>query len=345
VVVAAAGNNGKDSTGQKIYGGIHCPGNEPAAITVGASNSYGSDQRSDDAITSYSSRGPTRSVWTDSYGLKHYDNIIKPDLVAPGNKIISAEAANNELIRIDPALETNKYSATNMKLMYLSGTSMSAPVVSGAAALLFEANSNLTPNMVKMLLMYTAQPLAGFNTLDQGAGQLNIAGAMTLAKLVRNPLLGFSFGSSLLSRSAPSPQTSISDRSFSWSQGLILNRTTISGKDLINKYQVSYGKGYLLGDGIVETNSTQSMSSNMWTKSTLTLGNYLMRTDGTSLNSGSIFLNEDILLGEGFALGDGYAMGDGVAIGEGFALGDVYGGNGFAMGDNCREGDFGPAMN
>jgi serine protease AprX len=85
-----------------------------------------------------------------------------------------------------------------MKLMYLSGTSMSTPMVSGAAALLLEANSSLTPNLVKMLLMYTAQPLAGFNTLDQGAGQLNVAGAVSLAKIVRTDLLGLlkpSFGS------------------------------------------------------------------------------------------------------------------------------------------------------
>ncbi|MDQ6652874.1 MAG: S8 family serine peptidase [Acidobacteriota bacterium] len=57
-----------------------------------------------------------------------------------------------------------------MKLMYLNGTCVSAPVVSGAAAFLLEANPNLTPNMVKMIPMYTAQPLAGFNTLEQGAG-------------------------------------------------------------------------------------------------------------------------------------------------------------------------------
>jgi serine protease AprX len=44
VVVAAAGNNGKTSAG-KVYGSIHCPGNEPSAITVGASNTYGSDPR------------------------------------------------------------------------------------------------------------------------------------------------------------------------------------------------------------------------------------------------------------------------------------------------------------
>ncbi|HEY3579577.1 MAG TPA: S8 family serine peptidase, partial [Pyrinomonadaceae bacterium] len=103
VVVAAAGNLGKDANGNKVYGGIHCPGNEPSAITVGASNSFGTDARDEDGVTSYSSRGPTRSYSVDTYGLKHYDNIIKPDLVAPGNKIISAEAANNNLLQQYPS--------------------------------------------------------------------------------------------------------------------------------------------------------------------------------------------------------------------------------------------------
>src|SRR5207237_3599304 len=40
VVIAAAGNNGKDGGGNKLYGQIHAPGNEPSAITVGASNSF-----------------------------------------------------------------------------------------------------------------------------------------------------------------------------------------------------------------------------------------------------------------------------------------------------------------
>jgi subtilisin family serine protease len=127
-----------------------------------------------------------------------------------------------------------------MKLMYLSGTSMSTPMVAGAAALLLEANSSLTPNMVKMLLMYTAQPLAGFNTLGQGAGQLNVAGAVTVARIVRTDLLGLlkpTFGSSLLTQSAPAPQTTISSFTFPWTQGLVLKRATITGKDLINKYQ------------------------------------------------------------------------------------------------------------
>ncbi|MCA1617153.1 MAG: S8 family serine peptidase, partial [Acidobacteria bacterium] len=105
VVVAAAGNNGTDSDGNKVYGHIHSPGNEPSAITIGASNTFGTDSRTDDGITTYSSRGPTRSFWTDESGDKHYDNLIKPDLVAPGNKIIDAEAVDNSLVTQHPELD------------------------------------------------------------------------------------------------------------------------------------------------------------------------------------------------------------------------------------------------
>ncbi|HEY0170495.1 MAG TPA: S8 family serine peptidase, partial [Pyrinomonadaceae bacterium] len=92
VVVAAAGNNGKDGKNNKVYGQIHSPGNEPSALTVGASNTFGTDARSDDGIATFSSRGPTRSYWTDEAGARHYDNLVKPDLVAPGNKLIYAES-------------------------------------------------------------------------------------------------------------------------------------------------------------------------------------------------------------------------------------------------------------
>jgi len=90
--------------------------------------SFGSDARGDDTITSYSSRGPTRSFWTDDNGAQHYDNLLKPDLIAPGNKIVGAAAANNLLLANHPELDANVSSLNSQRMMYLSGSSMAAPV-------------------------------------------------------------------------------------------------------------------------------------------------------------------------------------------------------------------------
>jgi subtilisin family serine protease len=271
VVVAAAGNDGMLGE-QKVYGAIHTPGSEPSAITVGASNSFGTDARQEDSVTTYSSRGPTRSFTEDSAGIRHYDNLIKPDLVAPGNRIVAAQARDNYLIRQNPALATNLYSSSSMKLMTLSGTSMATPMVAGAVAMLFEVNPNLTPNLIKMLLMYSAQPLSGFNTLEQGTGQLNIAGGVALARLIKTDLLGATqstLGANMLTQSAPGPQTNISSFTFTWAQGAVLNRATVTGPELITNYQRSYGKGYLLGDGIMEAPTYQSLNFSMWTRNLL----------------------------------------------------------------------------
>src|SRR5437763_2881952 len=164
VAVAAAGNDGKDSNGNKVYGLVDCPGNEASAITVGAANTFGTDARNDDGVTTYSSRGPTRSYWTDTYGVKHYDNLVKPDVVAPGNKIISAEAYQNHLVTTYPTIDAGVSTEDTHKMMFLNGTSMATPVVAGAAALLLQANPNLTPNLVKAILMFTADQLANFDT-------------------------------------------------------------------------------------------------------------------------------------------------------------------------------------
>src|SRR5580765_3884795 len=54
VVVASAGNSGKLADGTPILGGISSPGNSPWAITVGALNTWGTTDRSDDSVTTYS---------------------------------------------------------------------------------------------------------------------------------------------------------------------------------------------------------------------------------------------------------------------------------------------------
>src|SRR5438105_5059256 len=100
------------------------------------------------------------------------------------------------------ALWSSSLLVTTARTMW-DGTSMAAPVVSGAAALLLQANPSLTPNMIKALLMYTAQPLAGFNTFEQGAGELNIEGAVRLAELARNDLGLFRTNGAPLLAAAP----------------------------------------------------------------------------------------------------------------------------------------------
>src|SRR5205823_7224992 len=134
------------------------------------------------------------------------------------------EAANNLLVTEHPELDANTSAPPDRRLMALSGTSMAAPVVAGAAALLLQANPSLTPNMVKALLMYTAQPLAGFNTFEQGAGELNIEGAMRVARLVRKD-----FGSSkpigallLTTLVPPVHSTTFDGAMFCCSQGILL---------------------------------------------------------------------------------------------------------------------------
>ena len=155
MVVAAAGNDGKDQ-GAKVYGHIHSPGNEPSAITVGAVNGFGTDSRADDKVATYSSRGPTRSYWTDAYGVKHYDNLIKPDLVAIGNKLIFAESTNssaspatNKLLGLYPQLDASLYPTSNMKQMYLNGSSVASPVVAGGAAATVTGKSEADPKSRK----------------------------------------------------------------------------------------------------------------------------------------------------------------------------------------------------
>jgi subtilisin family serine protease len=331
VVVAAAGNEGKDSLGNKLYGQIHSPGNDPSVITVGAANTFGTDARTDDGVASYSSRGPTRSFWTDSHGVKHYDNLIKPDLVAPGNKLIAAEGVGNLLVTQNPHLDAGVSPAEQKKMMYLSGTSMATPVAAGAAALLLQANPQLTPNLVKMILMYTAQPLAGFNQFEQGAGQLNVEGAVRLARLVRTDLTNSTpVGSPLLSGPAPAPWTTLAGHTFGWSQGLIMDQTFASGPNLMTKYQGVYGTGVLLTDGTFEADGVLLTDGVLMSDGVL-LSDSILTGSGVTIDEGIVFMDAGVLLGGGVLLTDGRVFGDGVLVSDAVLVGD-----GVLMGDRVQ---------
>ena len=172
VVVAASGNFGKNSVGLPQYGGISAPANAPWVITVGASSTNGTPDRADDTVATFSSRGPTYLDWT-----------AKPDLIAPGTGTISLSAPGSTFEWTkSPFLLPGSVGTASMPYLSLSGTSMAAPVVSGAVALMLQANPNLMPNAVKAILQYTAQEYPGYDGLTQGAGFLNAVGAVRLAR-------------------------------------------------------------------------------------------------------------------------------------------------------------------
>ena len=88
VVVVAAGNGGRDNSyGTQGYATIQAPGNDPNVITVGATKTNGTPGRLDDTVASYSSKGPTL-----------LDHVVKPDLVAPGNRVVSLASPGSTLV-------------------------------------------------------------------------------------------------------------------------------------------------------------------------------------------------------------------------------------------------------
>ena len=207
VVVVAAGNHGRlNNSGVGGYGTINAPGNDPYVITVGAMKTMGTAPKSDDRMATYSSKGPSL-----------YDQIAKPDLVAPGNLVVSTTVpgtyvyANNSYTYVYNTLWNNYPSDVQIPQAYLdpianpydrsgsyfrlNGTSMAAPVVSGAAVLLIQKTPSLTPDLVKARLMKTASkqfpassqatdPTTGvtyttyYDAFTVGAGYLDIAAAL-----------------------------------------------------------------------------------------------------------------------------------------------------------------------
>jgi serine protease AprX len=150
LVVAAAGNRGgaEDATD-------YAPGNDPFALSVGAVDDQGTEERLDDTVTEWSSTGFTQ------------DGIAKPEITAPGAHIVSTLAGGSAFGDLCPSC------VVDGSYIRLGGTSMAAPVVSGAAALVFEAHPEWTPDHVKSTLIETARGVRG------GPDEVNAAAAAT----------------------------------------------------------------------------------------------------------------------------------------------------------------------
>jgi serine protease AprX len=158
VVVASAGNYGNLGRGVP-----YAPGNDPFVITVGASDIDGSVGITDDFEAPWSAYGYT------------LDGFSKPELGAPGRYMVGAvpPTATLALERPDRVVSPG--------YMQLSGTSFSAPIVSGAAAMLLAKRPNLTPDQVKGALMLTAKPAPSAAQGAFGVGEVNLAKAIDVA--------------------------------------------------------------------------------------------------------------------------------------------------------------------
>jgi subtilisin family serine protease len=149
VVVAASGNTGPSS------GTVASPGIDPYIVTVGASDDQATLQLNDDVL-----------AWFSSWGASQ-DSSAKPDLLAPGRKVVSIRVPGSTL---DNLLPDHVVTALNGSTYFrLTGTSMSTAVVSGAVALLLERQPSLSPDQVKKILVSTTQSF-GSGAMPSGAG-------------------------------------------------------------------------------------------------------------------------------------------------------------------------------
>jgi acetyltransferase-like isoleucine patch superfamily enzyme len=182
-----------------------------------------------------------------------------------------------------------------------------------------------------MILMYTAQPLSGFNQLEQGAGQLNVEGALRLAKLVKAMPEGTAVGTPMLSGPTPAPTTTINyegnlglpaQTSFKWSQGIMLNHAYATGQALVTSYQSIYGQGALFGDGVIITDGVLITDGVVFSDG-VTLNDQLVTSSGVLLGEGSPFLGAGVIFSDGVVFSDGSLFGDGLITSDGAIFGDL----------------------
>jgi serine protease AprX len=149
-VVVSAGNTGP------FNGSILSPGDDPLVITVGALDDMATASITDDEMNDFSAVGPTSA-----------DGWVKPDLVTSGRSVVSLSAPGSTIYTDYPSARIGSANFVG------SGTSFSAAITSGAAALVLADSPGLTPNQLKARLLGTTTPGPVGNPFVDGHGALN----------------------------------------------------------------------------------------------------------------------------------------------------------------------------
>jgi len=273
VVVVAAGNYGRLSiNGSNGYGTVTAPGNDPYVLTVGATKSNGSASTSAETLASYSSKGPTT-----------YDHVVKPDLVAPGNDIVSLSAPGTTLEAAYPA-ELVAGTDGNNDYFTLSGTSMATPAVAGAAALLLQEQNTLTPDQVKARLMRNSYKMgltstaawvphlsqtftSMYDLFSVGSGLLNVQNAVADTNLAPStlgaalsPTASYNILNGVVSmgngNSSVNPNSVVWGSSVVWGTSVVWGASEVSGMSVVWGSSLPWNSNLLSAFSVVWGSST-----------------------------------------------------------------------------------------
>jgi serine protease AprX len=162
VVVTSAGNSAEEGKQSTVQSG---PANDPFVITTGALDLHNSTSPDRASVAPWSTWGYT------------FDGFAKPELSAPGRKLVGPIPAGSTLALERPAQVLRTSDGTYMEL---SGTSLSAPIVSGIAADLLALRPNLTPDQVKGALMVAARPVKHSTGWSAGVGEVYAPAALAV---------------------------------------------------------------------------------------------------------------------------------------------------------------------
>jgi subtilisin family serine protease len=258
---------------------VGVPGNVPYVITVGAMTDNYTSSKNDDRLASFSSTGPT------------FEGFVKPDLVAPGGHAWGFMPTYSK-IAVDHPTYLN-----NGDFFTMSGTSQSAAVVSGVAALLLGQNPSLTPDQVKCRIIASGKPALdskgklAYSVLQQGTGLVDAARALSgTNNSCANQGLDIDadlsgahhymgsvrqLANGTFTVSAPSG--AISDKGFLWDQGYLWSSGFLWSNGYLWPAGYLWANGYLWPAGYdipwvggypasigTSVSSASSMSINFW---------------------------------------------------------------------------------
>jgi serine protease AprX len=220
VVVAAAGNDGSAADAVS-----YAPGNDPYVISAGALDDRGSRDLADDVLAPWSSRGVTQ------------DGFQKPEVLAPGNRLVSALAPRSDFE------DLCRRCVIGRKYFRLSGTSMSSAVVSGVAALVLQGRPNLTPNQVKGAILSSLRNVPGAGAAVDANAALDATGSANgglMANTLLDPRTGLIDWTRASFRRASFRDASGSPHDASWSRASFRCDCGLDSSGQIDANRVSF---------------------------------------------------------------------------------------------------------